>query len=537
MPESEGTKGAKLEDGVSVIVPCYYDWKRVKPCLDAIRKQTGVAIQLILVYNKQPGTDPKDTLKNGLVAYAKKYNEENKESSCVVIYPDVKKYKSYNYSASAARNLGLQFVNKTTIMFIDDDDIIGWKPTSYSKNRIRIDSNYLKRFYDALFVDDGNGNKIATDVSMAIGDIISSEIKKGSIIPDRPLGQEGFKNYDAKKWSENLGLSYEDGVPFLYNRPTACATLFRTDIVNDSNYKLQFDSDRKYREDTKFVIKYILKALTQTRFKNKSQNKNSDESVPINNEWGREYKSMLEGGNALKRLTPLKKSSNLQGYAIKYDNALRSTGLPKQIGNLIKAPRSFYAYIQHPDSVMGQTEQKSQNKWENQFKRHQDNLHLYTWELLTVTQAQTWWKEKQNTKHPLYNVFKGMYVHAITEYLNTLKAIKDDIDRIFSDQQMDIGVAMQYNKLLQDHMKAFERRLAALGILNADKEFQNEFMGKGMPFSFKNKYQEFKKDANNINAQIEPYKTQCFKKAKSVIIDSVNSNANIPQQDDSGYEY
>ena len=155
-----------MSKGVSVIIPCHYDWVYVDECLDSVFQQKNVDTQVICVYNAQNIHSPL-------------FKELTKlQNRHIITLID---NGNDNYGAAFARNRGLERVKddervrKDTVMFIDDDDIIGWKP-----GQSDIDHYYLDYFYDVLASD----NKLA----MVTGDIIDS--------------RAGLENINFKNYSE-----------------------------------------------------------------------------------------------------------------------------------------------------------------------------------------------------------------------------------------------------------------------------------------------------------------------------------------------
>lgn len=206
-----------MDKGVSVIIPCYYKWEWVEECLDSVFQQKNVDTQVICVHNNSDA---------GLLGNLTKLQDQH-----MITLIDNRKA---NMGAAYARNCGLERVTKDTIMFLDDDDIIGWNP-----NQPNVDSYYLEYFYDAL----SQNNQLA----MVTGDVIAEN-----------LGIEGtnFKMYSGLP--RKTPVSIGPAISFLDVRNTSCATLYRTSVIND--YKLRFKPHMKYREDTEFITQYALSA-------------------------------------------------------------------------------------------------------------------------------------------------------------------------------------------------------------------------------------------------------------------------------------
>jgi len=274
-----------MKKGISVIIPCYYSWEYTEECLNSVFQQRNVDTQVICVYNERDNFLP-------LLKELKKLQNGHK----ITLVDN----SGTNYGAAFARNCGLQYADKDTVMFIDDDDIIGWKPGSSN-----IDPYYLEYFYYVLSQD----NKLA----MVTGDVIAS---------NDGIEKTSFKNYSGLPRKRKIQI--EHALPFLDERNTSCATLYRTSIINDND--LRFKPNMKYREDTEFIMQYALAAAMTHKH----------------------------------ALTPVKWPESNDGLD------------------------SYYWYRKHPDSVMGQAMYNSQLRWHNEYKRQKDNLAYRTYLLQVI---------------------------------------------------------------------------------------------------------------------------------------------------------
>lgn len=211
-----------MNKGISVIIPCYYKWEWVDQCLDSVFQQKNVDTQVICVHNNSDA---------GLLGKLTKLVDQHK----ITLIDNGRA----NMGAAYARNCGLERVTKDTVMFLDDDDIIGWNP-----NQPNVDPYYLEYFYDVLSQDD--------QLAMVTGDVIAEN-----------LGIEGtnFKMYSGlpRKTPVTIGPA----ISFLDVRNTSCATLYRTSVIN--NHNLRFKPHMKYREDTEFITQYALAAASTYR--------------------------------------------------------------------------------------------------------------------------------------------------------------------------------------------------------------------------------------------------------------------------------
>lgn len=249
-----------MDKGVSIIIPCHYQWEYVEECLDSVLQQrmdSGIHNQVICVYNE--AYDKDNNLLNRLKA--------QRGIDLVLNYHGYgQNRKLGNYGAASARNTGLSHVKKDTVMFIDDDDKIGWTPAKNGKKE-GFDPYYLQHFYDVLQQPNITyGDKIVLGynkpVSMVTGDIIKTEIyeKYG-------LDTDTFTNYDCipSSWLKNKRpFTLDKVLQFLNGRNSSCAVLYRTDIIN--KYNLKFNTDLRYHEDTDFVMRYALSASYEHKY-------------------------------------------------------------------------------------------------------------------------------------------------------------------------------------------------------------------------------------------------------------------------------
>lgn len=206
-----------MNKGISVIIPCYYKWEYVEECLSSVFQQKNVDTQVICVHNNSDA---------GLLDKLTALENHHK----ITLIDNGRA----NMGAAFARNCGLDRVTKETVMFLDDDDKIGWNP-----NLLNIDPYYLEYFYDAL-----SQNK---DLAMVAGDVISETA--------------GIDGTNFKMYSElprKSPITIEQAISFLDDRNTSCATLYRTSVIKD--YHLRFKPHMKYREDTEFITQYALAA-------------------------------------------------------------------------------------------------------------------------------------------------------------------------------------------------------------------------------------------------------------------------------------
>lgn len=208
-----------MDKGVSIIIPCYYKWDFVEECLESVFQQKNVDVQVICVHNNSDA---------GLLGKLTKLENQHK----ITLIDNGRA----NMGAAFARNRGLERVEKDTVMFLDDDDRIGWNP-----NQPDLDPYYLEYFYDGLAQND--------KLAMVAGDVIAETV-----------GVEGtnFKMYS--ELPRKYPVTIEQAISYLDERNTSCATLYRTNVIKDNN--LRFKQNMKYREDTEFITQYALAAAS-----------------------------------------------------------------------------------------------------------------------------------------------------------------------------------------------------------------------------------------------------------------------------------
>ncbi len=208
-----------MDKGVSIIIPCYYKWGYVEECLESVFQQRNVDVQVICVHNNSDA---------GLLDKLTKLENQHK----ITLIDNGRA----NMGAAFARNRGLERVEKDTVMFLDDDDRIGWNP-----NQPDSDPYYLEFFYDKLVQND--------KLAMVAGDVIAET-----------AGVDGtnFKMYS--ELPRKYPVTIEQAISYLDERNTSCATLYRTSVIKDNN--LRFKPNMKYREDTEFITQYALAAAS-----------------------------------------------------------------------------------------------------------------------------------------------------------------------------------------------------------------------------------------------------------------------------------
>ncbi len=187
-----------MSTNISIIVPVYNAEKTLRKCVDSIINQSYKDWELLLV-------DDGSIDKSALIC-----DEYVQQDNRIRVF-----HKS-NGGVSSARNVGLDNVNGKWVSFIDADD---WVDTDY------LDSLFLSDQYDF---------------------VVSSYIAEGW----KEWVSNPFKDctYGKKQMNEFLdNCLFEIICPF--------AKLFRYSIIKF--YKLRFDINISYGEDTLFIYQFI----------------------------------------------------------------------------------------------------------------------------------------------------------------------------------------------------------------------------------------------------------------------------------------
>lgn len=191
---------------VSLIVTVFNKQDTIQKCLNSIKKQSYVKIEVLVIDDGSTDNSSK---------IARKVCETDNR---------FKYYYQRNNGVSSARNLGLYKAKGDFVLFIDGDDFI--------------DSNYVEKImrysnYDIVV----SGYKRLRE-----NDIVAEVI--------RP------QNIDFSIDSLNIFFSEDTfkfiGVPY--------SKLFKLSIIKKN--KLKFDVEKDFGEDTEFVFKYLLKCRT-----------------------------------------------------------------------------------------------------------------------------------------------------------------------------------------------------------------------------------------------------------------------------------
>lgn len=110
---------AKIENGITIIIPCYNTEKYIEKCLDSILNQNLKKYEVILV---------DDCSTDKTVSIIKKYEKK---------YPEFKLIQNHeNHGAGYNRNIALSMAQYNLISFVDSDDYL--------------EPNFYKELYEAL---------------------------------------------------------------------------------------------------------------------------------------------------------------------------------------------------------------------------------------------------------------------------------------------------------------------------------------------------------------------------------------------------
>jgi len=183
---------------VSVIVPVYNSENFIENCINSIINQTYKNIEVILV---------DDGSTDNSLEFCKKYESTK-----------VKVFHKENSGVSSTRNYGMEKMNGEYFTFIDSDDYI--------------DSNYIETMVSNL-----------TDDLTLIS------------VPYIQVHNNDFKMIKFKDFYD-LNTFIDD---FLSNKiiGSCCKYLFQTNKVK--KYKIKFDINTGYMEDSIFLIEYLTK--------------------------------------------------------------------------------------------------------------------------------------------------------------------------------------------------------------------------------------------------------------------------------------
>lgn len=185
---------------ISIIVPIYNSEKTLSQCIDSILSQKYSDFEVLLI-------DDGSTDNSGQICDA--YSQKDKR---------IRVFHQKNQGVSAARNLGLLYINGEFVTFCDSDD---WVENTWLLDYI---NNYHGE--DVLYQN-------------AIWHLNN--------------GETLFRNITLKE-----GLSIREKILQLYCMYTlgyVWAGLFKSEIIK--KYEIHFNTNYLYREDMNFALKYV----------------------------------------------------------------------------------------------------------------------------------------------------------------------------------------------------------------------------------------------------------------------------------------
>lgn len=215
---------SKSAKHISLVIPCYNIDQYIGDCLRSVMQQKDIEKCQVICIN--------DGSSDGTGKILNRYSHK---------YPNIIQVieNKNNYGVSIARNIGLDMVRGTSVMFMDGDDLIGGRPDLLH----RIDKYYLESFYDTLMSND--------DCGMVVGNMVYADSKIKDIV-------------NTKRTVQMTGLLAKGKVPhdkaidFLDTRLSSCATLYRADLIQKHN--IRFRPQMMYYEDADFVTRYAIHA-------------------------------------------------------------------------------------------------------------------------------------------------------------------------------------------------------------------------------------------------------------------------------------
>ena len=189
---------------ISVIIPVYNVENYLSECLESVREQRGVNLQILLIEDGSP-----DGCAELCDAYAAK------DARIEVIHQS-------NAGVSAARNRGLASARGTYVVFVDSDD--------------RVPTDAFRRLLEAM-----------GDASLVMGRMERIDEKGAGLgtdrnFPERDLNRNEFLRdlFEEKKYSY---LGY------------LCDKMFVRQIIEDNG--IRFDPEVRLNEDRLFLMRYL----------------------------------------------------------------------------------------------------------------------------------------------------------------------------------------------------------------------------------------------------------------------------------------
>ncbi len=214
---------------VSIIIPAYNTDKYVIDCLDSVRAQKGIEKSEIIIVNDASS----DLTANKL----EKYLQNRRSAKNVKVINN-----KFNLGVSASRNVGMNLATGRYMMFVDSDDIIGFKPNKSDC----INTHYLESF------------KYCLDEHPTVA------FSAGHILPIDKDGVSPIFTDQANILAQKLyikNLNYAQVMNFIDLRISACSVMYRNSVISDN--MLRFNNNMFYFEDADFITRYIFSSMQQ----------------------------------------------------------------------------------------------------------------------------------------------------------------------------------------------------------------------------------------------------------------------------------
>lgn len=201
---------------VTVVVPIYNSEPYLRDCLESLRTQTLIEIQII-------GID--DESKDKSLSILKEYSEKDNR-----FLPLQQKHKN----VPVTRNAGLDLALGKYIYFMDSDDILE-KNALEVMYKTAVENNSDMVIGRAYLVDDVSGNHVETH------------------------NNKDFKLSSLDKSDFNKNISFYDNPEDLSELPKVLwNTLFRLSYIEDNNFN--FDNKQNYFSERVFCIETLINA-------------------------------------------------------------------------------------------------------------------------------------------------------------------------------------------------------------------------------------------------------------------------------------
>ena len=191
---------------ISIIVPIYNVEKYLSNCIDSILNQTYKDLQIIVV--NDGSTDNTEAIVGEIADKDSRVQLINKE----------------NGGVSSARNVGLEYVNKDCITFVDDDDTLDldmyeilMKYAEYNEYDI-VHCGYKRINDETVKLVNGTNNIIKQTKNEALECIVGGKIFVPALwnkVYKRKLFDDIYENLNMKKPNLKYPLRVDDYINYL----------------------------------------------------------------------------------------------------------------------------------------------------------------------------------------------------------------------------------------------------------------------------------------------------------------------------------